>query len=51
MKVLGSRRLAALAGCAALVFGVAGTAAAVPTQAQARGAAAVARRLTWRAGG
>jgi alpha-tubulin suppressor-like RCC1 family protein len=41
MKILRSRRLAALAGCAALVFGVAGTAGAVPAQAQARAAAAV----------
>src|SRR5436309_1178870 len=41
MKVFGSR-LAGLAGCAALVFGVAGTAGAVPAQAQARVTAAVA---------
>ena len=34
MKILRSRRLAALAGCAALVFGVAGTAGAVPAQAR-----------------
>ena len=42
MKVLRSRRLAGLAACAALVFGVAGMAGAVPAQAQARGAAALA---------
>src|SRR5690348_9077920 len=42
MKVLRSRRLAALVACAVLVFGVAGTAAAVPAQAQARGTAALA---------
>src|SRR5690349_9424591 len=42
MKVLRSRRLARLAACAALVLGVAGTAAAVPAQAQARGTAALA---------
>jgi len=42
MKVLRSRRLAALAACAALVFGVAGTAAAGPALAQARVTAAVA---------
>ncbi len=42
MKILRSRRLAGLAACAALVLGVAGTAGAVPAQAQARGAAAVA---------
>jgi alpha-tubulin suppressor-like RCC1 family protein len=35
MKVLRTRRLAGLAACAALVFGVAGTAAAGPAQAQA----------------
>jgi len=42
MKVLRTRRLAGLAGCAALVFGVAGTAVTVPAQAQARVTAAVA---------
>jgi alpha-tubulin suppressor-like RCC1 family protein len=42
MKDSRSRRLAALAACAALVLGVAGTAAAVPAQAQARATAAVA---------
>ena len=42
MKDLRSRRLAALAACAALALGVAGTAAAGPAQAQARGSAAVA---------
>jgi alpha-tubulin suppressor-like RCC1 family protein len=42
MKVLRSRRLAGLAGCAALVFSVAGTAGAVPAQAQARGTATLA---------
>ena len=41
MKVLRSRRLAGLAGCAALVFGVAGTAGTVPAQAQARATATV----------
>jgi len=41
MKVLRSRRLAGLAACAALVFGVAGTAGAVPAQAQARATATV----------
>ena len=42
MKVLRSRRLAGLAACAALALGAAGTAAAVPAQAQARGTAALA---------
>ena len=42
MKVLRSRRLAGLAACAALALGLAGTAAAVPAQAQARGTAALA---------
>jgi alpha-tubulin suppressor-like RCC1 family protein len=36
MKVLRSRRLARLVGCAALVLGAAGTAGAVPAPAQAR---------------
>jgi alpha-tubulin suppressor-like RCC1 family protein len=57
MKVSRSRRLAGLAGlsgCAALVLGVVGTAAAVPAQAQARVAAAVAPPpdvAAWGAGG
>ena len=54
MKVLRSRRLAGLAACAALVLGVAGTAGAVPAQAQARGTAAVAPPpdvASWGAGG
>ena len=51
MKVLRSRRLAGLAACAALVFGVAGTAGAVPAQAQARGTAAVAPPPDVAAGG
>ena len=42
MRIVVSRRLAGLAGCAALVFGVAGTAGAVPAQAQPRGTATVA---------
>jgi alpha-tubulin suppressor-like RCC1 family protein len=36
MRILVSRRLAGLAGCAALALGVAGTAGAVPAPAQAR---------------
>ncbi|HEV3292287.1 MAG TPA: hypothetical protein VG123_25200, partial [Streptosporangiaceae bacterium] len=54
MKDLRSRRLAALAGCAALVVGVAGTAATVPARAQARVTAAVAPPpdvASWGAGG
>ena len=54
MKDLRSRRLAALAACAALVSGVAGTAAAVPAQAQARGTATLAPPpdvASWGAGG
>ncbi len=43
MKVLRSGRLAGLAGCAALVLGVAGTAAAVPSAAQARVTATLAQ--------
>jgi alpha-tubulin suppressor-like RCC1 family protein len=54
MKIVRSRRLAALAACAVLVFGVAGTAAAGPAQAQVRGSAAVAPPpdvASWGAGG
>jgi alpha-tubulin suppressor-like RCC1 family protein len=54
MKVLRSRRLAGLAAFAALVLGAAGTACAVPAQAQARGTAALAPPpdvASWGAGG
>jgi alpha-tubulin suppressor-like RCC1 family protein len=54
MKVLRSRRLAGLAACAALVFGAAGTAGAVPAQAQVQGTAALAPPpdvASWGAGG
>ena len=54
MKVLRSRRLAGLAAFAALVLGAAGTAGAVPAQAQARGTAALAPPpdvASWGAGG
>jgi len=54
MKFSRSRRLAGLAACAALALGVAGTAAAVPAQAQARGTAALAPPpdvASWGAGG
>jgi alpha-tubulin suppressor-like RCC1 family protein len=54
MKVLRTRRLAGLAGCAALVLGVAAAAGAVPAQAQARGTATLAPPpdvASWGAGG